>query len=111
MLIGGLVEDIGNAGFERGCSLNNHGCSQVPPNRIMEEKKEQLESVLRKKALLRLVEGLSATQTDLYYQSTSEIARILKQVIKQGDGISQAERELLSPLSERDIQLILSLHS
>lgn len=77
----------------------------------MEEKHNDLVGVKRRKILLRMVEELSANRHDYYYEPTVEIARALKHQIDGGINLTQNEMELLKSLSERDIQVILSLNS
>lgn len=77
----------------------------------MEDKRSDLDAEKRRKLLQRMVEELSKSRPDFYYQPTSEIARSLKGLVDRGDGLTQDEVDLLKPLSERDIQVVLSLHS
>ena len=76
----------------------------------MEKKREDLISEKRKKLLQRLVEELSREDTDLYYKPTAEIAFIIKSYIDDKTKLSVEERKLLEPLSQHDIQVVLSLH-
>jgi len=78
---------------------------------MLEEKIADLTAQKQKKLLQRLVEELSKTNPELYYQATSQIARELKTHIDHGASLNQEERELLQQLSQRDIEVILSLHS
>ena len=77
---------------------------------MLQDKRKDLESARQKKLLQRLVEALSTAQPDLYYQATSTIAVLLEAHIQRGAGLSLEERELLQPLSKRDIEALLSLH-
>ncbi len=77
----------------------------------MEDKRSDLDAEKRRKLLQRMVEELSKSHPDFYYLPTSEIARSLKGLVDSGDGLTQDEVDLLKPLSERDIQVVLSLHS
>ena len=76
----------------------------------MEERREDLISEKRKKLLQRLVEELSRARADFYYKPTTEIAFILKNYIDDKTKLSVEERMLLEPLSQHDIQVVLSLH-
>ena len=76
----------------------------------MEEKRADLISEKRKKLLQRLVEELSREHVDFYYKPTTEIAFILKSYIDDKTKLSVEERKLLEPLSQQDIQVLLSLH-
>ena len=76
----------------------------------MEEKRADLISEKRKKLLQRLVEELSREHVDFYYKPTTEIAFMLKNYIDDKTNLSVEERKLLEPLSQYDIQVVLSLH-
>ena len=78
---------------------------------MLEDKTADLISQKQKKLLERLVGELSKTSPDLYYQSTSQIARQIRQYIDNGAGLNQDERELIRALGQRDIEVLLSLHS
>ena len=78
---------------------------------MLEDKIVDLVSQKQKKLLERLVGELSKVNPDLYYQPTSQIARQLKQYIDGEAKLYQEERELMEPLGQRDIELLLSLHS
>ncbi|MEE2946539.1 MAG: hypothetical protein VX444_15335 [Pseudomonadota bacterium] len=78
---------------------------------MLEDKIADLISQKQKKLLERLVGELSKTSPDLYYQSTSQIARQIRQYIVNGAGLNQDERELMTSLEQRDIEVLLSLHS
>ena len=65
----------------------------------------------RKKTLLRgIVDDLTNSRPDLYYQSTSEIARQITELIKSGGQLSADDRALLQKLTQRDIAILLSLN-
>lgn len=65
----------------------------------------------RKKTLLRgIVDDLTNSRPDLYYQSTSEIARQIAELIKSGGQLSADDRALLQKLTQRDIAILLSLN-
>ncbi|MEM8986496.1 MAG: hypothetical protein AAGC95_07205 [Pseudomonadota bacterium] len=74
----------------------------------MEEKRKDLDAEKRLRLLQGMVDELSKTHTNLYYQTTSEVALILKSQIEKGAGLTVDEKALLSPLSHRDIQILLS---
>lgn len=77
----------------------------------MEEMPEEVKSQKQKKLLLRLVRDLSRQHMDFYYQPTTEVAYALKTHIEKTSDLTQTERALLEPLSEYDIQILLSLNS
>ncbi|MEL6641157.1 MAG: hypothetical protein AAFP98_07570 [Pseudomonadota bacterium] len=59
---------------------------------------------------MRLLNELSRSRPDLYYQATSEIARQIEDYIQADAGLNGEERALLAPLSARDIEVVLSLN-
>ncbi|MEM7663154.1 MAG: hypothetical protein AAF292_12980 [Pseudomonadota bacterium] len=75
----------------------------------MDEKRKDLDSERQKKLLLGLVSDLSASHPEFYYQSTIEIASLLKDHIDSNAKLSVEDKALLAPLSRHDIQLRLSL--
>ena len=77
---------------------------------MLEEKLSDLIAQKQRKLLQRLVEVLSKTNPDLYYQPTSLIARQVKTHIEAGENLINEERELLQSLTQRDIEVLLSLH-
>lgn len=78
---------------------------------MLEEKQADLDREKQRKLLERLVAELSQDHFDLYYQSTSEIAFLLENYIQNKASLTQDERALLAPLSRRDVEIRLSLHS
>ncbi|EFO30390.1 conserved hypothetical protein [Roseibium sp. TrichSKD4] len=78
---------------------------------MLEEKQADLDREKQRKLLERLVAELSRDHFDLYYQSTSEIAFLLESYIQGNAKLTQDERALLAPLTRRDIEIKLSLHS
>ncbi|MEM8872402.1 MAG: hypothetical protein AAGB10_08810 [Pseudomonadota bacterium] len=77
---------------------------------MLEDKRQDLDSEKQKKLLQRLVTELSRSEIDLYYQPTSVIALQIKQYIDDGAELFAEERALLNRLSQRDIEVLLSLH-
>ncbi|WP_460274663.1 hypothetical protein [Celeribacter sp. ULVN23_4] len=77
---------------------------------MLQDKRNELDAEKQKKTLTRLVTALSETNPELYYQSTSEIAGLLKDAIDEGKSLNGEERQLLQRLSLRDIEVMLSLH-
>ncbi|WP_170334464.1 hypothetical protein [Ruegeria arenilitoris] len=77
---------------------------------MLEEKRKDLDSEKQKKLLFRLVDELSRSSPDLYYRSTSEIAAYLEAYIRKGAKLSAYDRALLTRLSRRDLEVLLSLH-
>lgn len=77
---------------------------------MLQDKRSDLDAEKRKQLLERMTRDLSAMDPDFYYRSASDVALSLEQRIARGEGLSAEERALLSPLSRRDIQVLLSLH-
>lgn len=77
---------------------------------MLEEKRVDLNAEKQKRVLQRIVNDLTRESGDIYYQPTSEIARIVKAQVEAGDGLNVDEVGLLSRLSQRDIEVLLSLH-
>lgn len=76
----------------------------------MEERRQDLDAVRQKNLLEQMVIELSREHADLYYKSTVDIARALRDYIKHEAILNQEERALLKSLNSREIQLRLSLH-
>ncbi|MEM6276876.1 MAG: hypothetical protein AAF714_07980 [Pseudomonadota bacterium] len=76
---------------------------------MLEDKRSDLESEKRKRLLQDIVQELSAEEPDLYYQATNVIAKMIHQRIKSGEGMTQDRTALLGDLSDRDIEVLLSL--
>ena len=77
---------------------------------MLHEKRKDLDVEKQKKLLLRLVNELTQSRPDLYYQATGEIARHIEDYIAHGAVLHGEERELLERLTVRDIEVLLSLH-
>lgn len=77
---------------------------------MLEEKRKDLDSEKQKRLLLRLVEELSQSSPDLYYRSTSEIAAYLETYIRGDAQLTVDDRALMTRLSRRDLEVLLSLH-
>ncbi|MEL7299756.1 MAG: hypothetical protein AAFM92_05165 [Pseudomonadota bacterium] len=77
---------------------------------MLEDKRVDLDAEKQKRVLRRLVEDLTRESADIYYQPTSVIARIVKTQVDAGTGLNADELDLLRRLSQRDIEVLLSLH-
>lgn len=77
---------------------------------MLQDKRNDLDSEKRKVLLQRMIRDLSAADPDFYYRATSDVARLIEQRVSRGDDLTADERSLLAPLSQRDIQLLLSHH-
>lgn len=77
----------------------------------MEEKHKDLIVTKRKALLFDIVNEISQTHGDFYYRPTGDIAFEIEKHIKASKKLSVEQREILAPLSRRDIQLLLSLQS
>ena len=76
---------------------------------MLEEKRKDLEGERLKRLLIGMVEGLSKTEHDFYYRATSEVATLLQSHIQKGARLAIEDRQLLSKLSRRDIEVLLSI--
>lgn len=76
----------------------------------IQEKRKDLIAEKRKQLIKRIVSELSHADPDLYYRSTSEIARQMEQYLKGDNSLNADEIELLQGLDYRDIHALLSLH-
>ena len=77
---------------------------------MLQDNRKDLEGERQRKLLLGLVNKLSASQPDLYYRSTADIARQLIDMAQTGGGLSADDRALLARLPQRDIEIMLSMH-
>lgn len=77
---------------------------------MLQDKKSETDAERQKVLLQRLVSELSGAYPDLYYQPTSQIARLLKERLSDNKTLNGEERQLMAPLSTRDIEVLLSLH-
>ncbi|MEM6680462.1 MAG: hypothetical protein AAF675_21555 [Pseudomonadota bacterium] len=77
---------------------------------MLHDKKSETDAERQKALLRRLVETLNQDKPELYYQSTSEIARQIQRHIAEKGTLNADERELMARLSQRDIEVLLSLH-
>lgn len=69
-----------------------------------------LDGEKQKRLLTKLLSDLSATDSDLYYKSTNEIAVEIRNYIDDGAKLMAEDKALLDRLSQRDIEVLLSLH-
>ena len=76
----------------------------------LEEKRKDLDAEKQKRLLFRMVDELSQSSPDLYYRPTSEIATYLEGYIRKGARLSADDRALMTRLSRRDLEVLLSLH-
>jgi len=77
---------------------------------MLQEKRIDLDAEKRKTLIDRLLKEISGEHGDLYYQPTSTIALLISNHIKSGLTLNAEERALLAPLTQRDIEVLLSLH-
>ncbi|MEM8592145.1 MAG: hypothetical protein AAGF13_06420 [Pseudomonadota bacterium] len=77
---------------------------------MLEDKRKDLTSEKQKALLRRLVSELSQKYGDLYYQPTAQIAVMIRQYAEKDAGLNADEHALLKPLSDRDLEVLLSLH-
>ncbi|WP_434055818.1 MAG: hypothetical protein RDA78_13510 [Roseibium sp.] len=77
---------------------------------MLQEKRHDLDAEKRKQLVQRLVAELSRLGGDLYYQPTSQIALQIRNYAAGDAKLTAEEKALLAPLSQRDIEVLLSLH-
>lgn len=77
---------------------------------MLQDKRIDLDSVKRKQLIDRLLHDISRTHGDLYYQPTSAIALLIHKSIQNGAALNADEKALLASLTQRDIEVLLSLH-
>ncbi len=76
----------------------------------LHEKRQDLDGEKRKVLLQRMLSELSGLDPNLYYQSTSQIAVLMRAYIDGDAKLVQEERQLMQGLAPRDIEVLLSLH-
>lgn len=76
---------------------------------MLQDKKSETDAERRKVLLHRLLSELSQTNPEMYYQSTSQVSRLLKDHISDGKSLNGDDRKLMEPLSCRDLEILLSL--
>ncbi|MBO6897589.1 MAG: hypothetical protein JJ868_09475 [Shimia sp.] len=76
----------------------------------LHEKRQDLDGEKRKVLLQRLLSELSGLDPNLYYQSTSQIAVLMRAYIDGDAKLVQEEHQLMQGLAPRDIEVLLSLH-
>lgn len=77
---------------------------------MLQEKRVDLDAEKRKRLIERLVLELSRSNPDLYYQPTSQIALQIRGYADDPANLNADDRALLEPLTQRDIEVLLSLH-
>ena len=77
---------------------------------MLQEKRKDLDAEKQKRLLQRLLNELTRSRPDLYYQATGQIARQIKDYMADGASLTADERDLLERLTVRDIEVLLSLH-
>ncbi|MET1415468.1 hypothetical protein ABVF61_24565 [Roseibium sp. HPY-6] len=77
---------------------------------MLQDKKSETDAEKQKVLLRQLVEELGREVPELYYQPTSHVARMVRRMISEGDILNADQRKLMARLSERDLEVLLSLH-
>ena len=77
---------------------------------MLKDKRQDLDGEKKKKLLQRLVDEMSQVDGDFYYRPTSYIASQIKARVEAGEALSVEEQSLLKGMSQRDIEVLLSLH-
>ena len=62
----------------------------------------------RRAIVHRCLQSLTETNPQLYYQSTSVIAREIHAAIRRGDSLDDEERDVVRRLDVRDIEMLLA---
>ncbi|MEM0921613.1 MAG: hypothetical protein AAGI13_01115 [Pseudomonadota bacterium] len=77
---------------------------------MLQDKKSETDAEKQKALLRRLVQEMSRDYPDFYYQSTSQVARLIQRHIAESGKLNADEIKLTERLSQRDIEVLLSLH-
>lgn len=77
----------------------------------MEEKRKDLKNSQQKKIVTDVVSALNESHPSFYYLSTIEIAGEIKKYIDEPGHLNRDKFDLVKGLSQRDIQLLLSLRN
>lgn len=77
---------------------------------MLQDKKAETDAEKQKALLRRIASALSQENPDLYYQPTSQVARLIHGYISDGGKLNSDERKLMQGLSSRDLEILLSLH-
>jgi len=77
----------------------------------MEEKRKDLISTKQKELLAKLLVSLQSEHPNFYYLSTTEVAYEILEYSKEYSELSREERSLITDLSMRDVQILLSLNN
>lgn len=81
---------------------------------MLEEKRKDLDHEQQRRVVMQLVQKLSESHPDFYYQSSAQIAHLLKNYIDsdapflQEAQLFQEERALIKRMSQKDIEVMLS---
>lgn len=73
--------------------------------------KEITDQEKRRKILTKIIQDLSKTNKDMYYNSTSDTSNEIKKYIEDKNDLSKNELDLVGDMTARDISLILSINS
>ncbi|QDG79054.1 hypothetical protein [Labrenzia sp. PHM005] len=77
---------------------------------MLQDKRSELDAEKRRKLITRLLDDLSKENPDLYYQPTSEVAVQIMAHLESDPNLHVEEKALLAPLSQHDIEVLLSMH-
>jgi hypothetical protein len=77
----------------------------------VEEKRKDLISSKQKELINLLLAKLHSENPSFYYLSATEVAHEILRYIEEPGVVTKEEMLLLQSLSQRDVQLILGLHS
>lgn len=77
-------------------------------NKDLSSEEEKLEHFQKKKVLNSLIEYLAAEDDSTYYLPTNQIAGIIEEMIKNKEGLSHQQWELVKDLTLEDIHILIS---
>jgi hypothetical protein len=89
---------------------NTHIKARHRRDPMLKDKRTDLDAEKQKHLIFRLINELSKSQPDLYYLPTTEVARLLRDYAKDDTSINADDRTLFNQLSQRDIEVLLSIH-
>lgn len=78
---------------------------------MLQDKHSDLLAEKRKRVLERLVMALSREGLDLYYSPTAQVAASILAQVESGARLNGEERDVMRGLTQRDIEILLSLKS
>lgn len=71
--------------------------------------KEVTDQDRKRKVITKIIQELSKTNIDMYYNSTSDTSNAIEDFIKEGRYLNKNEIDLVKDMTAREISLLLSL--